>query len=113
MLIVDLVRLQQIGVIVAGVLAAAIGVMHQAWLHGAASERHAERRQRQLVFQRAIQRPSDHAARVGVQNHRQEHELVAQANVGNIGPPELIGRGQDHVPRQVRIHSCARGWNRS
>src|SRR5450755_4573636 len=33
----------------------------------------------------------------------QEHELIAQADVCNIGPPELIGPGQDHVPRQVRV----------
>ena len=29
--------------------------------------------------------------------------LVAQSDVGDIGPPQLIDRGQHHVPRQARI----------
>ena len=50
----------------------------------------------------AIQRPPDHASRVGVEHNSQEHELVAQPNVRNIGPPELIRRSKNHIPRQVR-----------
>ena len=55
------------------------------------------------IFHGSIQRPTDHAARVGVQDHRQEHELVAQPDVGDIGHPQLIDAGQHHFARQVRI----------
>ena len=78
--------------------------MHQAGFDRAARERHAQRDERERIFQRAIQRPANNAARVRIQNHSQEHELVTQADVGDIGPPQLIHRGQNHIPRQVRIH---------
>ena len=52
-------------------------------------KRDAQRGQRERTFHRAIQRPTDHAAQVRVQNHGQEHELVVQPDVGDIGPPEL------------------------
>jgi hypothetical protein len=68
-------------------------MMHQAGLDGAARERHAQRGQREFVFHRAIQRPADRAARVRVQNHGEEDELVAQPDVGDIGAPQLIDRG--------------------
>ncbi len=58
---IDSVRLQQVGVIVACVLAAAIGVVHQAGLDASPRQSHAERRQRQLVFHVAIQRPGGHS----------------------------------------------------
>jgi hypothetical protein len=74
--------------------------MDQAGSDDAVRQRHAQRRQRQFIFHRAIQRPSNHTARVGVQDHREEHELVAQPDIGNIGPPQLIGRRQDHARRR-------------
>ena len=82
-------------------------MMHQARLDHAPRQGHAQRAQRQLIFHGAVQRPADHAARVSVQNHRQEDELLAQPDVGDIGPPELIDAGQHHVPRQVRVDLAA------
>ncbi len=45
--------------------------------------------QRERIFHRSIQRPADNTSRVSIQNHGQEDELVAQADVGDIGPPQF------------------------
>lgn len=79
----DAVRLEQIGVVVACVLGAAIGMMDETSADDAARQRHAQRGQSQLVFHRAIQCPTDHTARVGVQDDGQKHKLVAQPDIGD------------------------------
>jgi len=73
------------------------------WLDASPRQRHAQRRQCQLVFHVAIQHPADYAAREGVQDHSQEDELLAQPDVGDICSPELIHAGQNHAGCQVRI----------
>jgi hypothetical protein len=45
----------------------------------------------------------DHAARAGIQDHRQEHELILQADVGDVGHPELVDVGYHHLPGQIRV----------
>src|SRR5271157_3823423 len=65
----DTVFLQQVRVVGGGVLHAAIGVMHQAGRGLALLQHHAQGLQDQLGFQRAVQRPTEDAAREGVQNH--------------------------------------------
>ena len=64
---------------------------------------HAQRLERQLVFQRAVQRPADHPPGEGIQNHREIDELPQQPDVGNIGYPELVQARQGHPARQVGI----------
>jgi hypothetical protein len=59
---VDLVVLQQVRVVLGGVLDASIGVMYQARTGRAAAQGHAQSRNRQFVLQAPIQRPSDDAA---------------------------------------------------
>jgi hypothetical protein len=73
----------------------------QSRLDDASGQRHPEGVERQLVFQSSVQRPTDDAARVSVQNDGQEHELVTQPDVGDVRHPQLIGAVQDHVSRQI------------
>ena len=81
--------------------------MHQPRLDARLRQRHPQRRKRQFVLHRPVQRPADHAAREGVEDHRQVHELVPQPNVGDVGHPELVDAGQHHLARQVRIDLAA------
>lgn len=39
---------------------------------------------------KVLQYPANHAARAGVQDHRQKHKLVLQADVGDIRNPQLV-----------------------
>jgi hypothetical protein len=58
---------------------------------------HAECGDRQVVFQRAIQRPTDHPPRKYVQHGRQEYQLHFQSNVGEVRHPQLIQPCQRHL----------------
>ena len=95
----DVVVLEQLRVVAAGILHPAVGVMHQFRRHRAPRQRHAQGCQREQVLQRAVQLLADHASRVGVQNHGQVDELHFQPDVGDVGPPQLIDAGQRHLPR--------------
>jgi len=50
------------------------------------------------------QRPAHHAPRECVQNHGQIHKLLGQANVNQIGYPELIDATQLQACGQIHIH---------
>ena len=84
------VLFEKSSVVAAGVLRAAIGMMHQSRLDGPPGQGQAKSAQRQFIFQRPVQRPADHAARVSIQDDSQKHELFAKPDVGNISAPELI-----------------------
>src|SRR5215831_15450995 len=45
----------------------------------------------------------DHAPRIGIQDDRQINKFLFQPDVGDIGHPELIHAGQDHLGSQVGI----------
>jgi len=62
----DAIGFEQIRVVLAGVLRATVGMMHQTGLDGAARKRQAERRECERIFHRAIRRPADYAARVRI-----------------------------------------------
>jgi len=59
---------------------------------------------RQFTVQAPSQAPAHRPARIRVQNHRQENKLPPQANVGDVGHPELIHGRDLHAPRQIQIH---------
>ena len=94
---VDAVILQQIGVVVAGVLRTAIGVVDQPRAHGPAGQRHPQSGQRQFVFHSTVQRPADHSAGIGIRHHRQVDEFFPQPDVCDIGHPELVDSRQHQV----------------
>ncbi len=41
---------------------------------------------------------------VSIQNHRQVVEFGFQADVGDVGHPELVDAGQHQAARRIRIH---------
>src|ERR1019366_1829753 len=100
----DLVRLYPSDIVVAGILHATVGVVHQSGRGPPLLRRHLQRRYGQPGFQRGFQRPTQHAPRKRVQHHRQVHELLPQSDVSDIGPPELVDATYDQRCRQVRIH---------
>ena len=98
------VGFQQAGVIAGGILAAAIGMMHQPRRRLPQFQRHPQGGQRKIVFQADVQCPTNHAARKSIDHHRQVHKLALQANVGDIGHPQLVDASQRHLPGQVGVH---------
>ena len=91
-------------VFVAGVLRAAIRVMHQTRTGTTRGNGSIQRCQRQPRFQGPLQRPAHHAARVSIQHHGQINEFFLQPHVGDVGHPELVDIAQHQVFREVRIH---------
>jgi len=78
-------------------------VVDQPRLDDASGQSHPKGPERQFVFQSSVQRPANDAARVSIQNDSQEHELVAQPDVGDVSHPQLISTCQDHFPRQIGV----------
>src|SRR5215471_5349228 len=65
---------------------------------------HAERLQRQIIFQGAVQRPANHPTRKRIDDYRQIYKLGFQTNVGDVGDPEPVNPAQFHLALQVRIY---------
>ena len=101
--------MKQWGVVTAGVLHAAIGVMHQSGLGPSPRQSHARGLQGQRRLQGVLQGPADHPPEEGVQHYRQVDKLHLQADVGEVSDPELVqsaqhqGTGQVGVDRQTVI----------
>jgi RHS repeat-associated protein len=89
------------------VLHAPIRVMHQSGPRSSSCQSHAERLQREGGFEHRLQGPADHPSGKGVQNHGQVDELQLQADVSDVGNPELMETGQRQRARQVGIHRQA------
>ena len=73
------------------------------------------RRQRQIVLDGSTQRPADDAARISVENHRQENEFLLQPYVGDVGDPQLVHARRRYLPGQIRVDLAAvvgRRWSR-
>ncbi len=105
----DTVRGEQLCVLAASVLHAAVGVMNQPGGNTAPLDGHAQSADGEFRFQSSFERPADHQTRIGIQDHGQIHELLPQTEVGEIGNPELIRRHRHEVPGQVRIDPEAMG----
>jgi len=64
---------------------------------------HAQGFKYEYGFQTAPQCPADAASRKGIQQNRQIHELHLQADVGDVGHPELIDARQHHFLGYIRV----------
>lgn len=69
--------------------------------HLALIERHLQGRQGEAGLQVIVQRPAGHLAAEGVDHHRQIDESLVQTHIGDVGHPQLVGRGRDQAARQV------------
>ena len=78
---------KQLHILPACILAAAIGVVHQARQGLPLRDGLLKRGHRQLCCQAAPQRPAHHLTRPGVQHHGQIDELGAQADIGDVSHP--------------------------
>ena len=76
-----------------GVRGALIGVMNAPRARSAVRHRHVQGRQSHVLIGPWAHGPSDHAARVQVQDHGQVHPARARRNRGQIARPDPIGRG--------------------
>jgi hypothetical protein len=84
----DPMCLEQGGVRVRGIVPPAIRVVHQPRPNRSRRQRHSQRSQRQLSFHLAIQRPAGAPATGGIQEHRQVHKFLRQAEVGHVCDPQ-------------------------
>ena len=66
------------------------------------AERHLQGSEHQLRAQVVGHGPTHGLSAPGVEHDGQVDELVAQADVGQIGHPKLVGGGHVHARRQVR-----------
>jgi hypothetical protein len=69
----------------------------------ASHQGHTQRFQDKSGFQTALQGPAQAASGKCIQHNRQVHKLPLQADVGDIGNPELIDAGQHHACGHVGI----------
>ena len=96
--------LEQIRILVAGILNASVGVMHQTGLDFPMRQGHLQGRNHHTSIYAPLQCPPDDAARVSVKNNGQINELTLQANVGDVGPPQNIDVRHRKFLCQVRIN---------
>ena len=97
------VLLELCGVVSRGILHATVRMMDKPRPWAATHQGHTQRFQGKSGFQTAVQGPAQAASRKCVQHNRQVHKLPLQADVGDIGNPELIEAGQHHACGQVGI----------
>jgi hypothetical protein len=75
----------------------------------ARAQRHPQRVEHQRGAHVARELPADHAAAVGVQYEREEHQALPAAQVGQIRDPEPIRRRSAEVaPDEIRSPACRR-----
>src|SRR5512141_662180 len=100
----------QLGLIVrAGVLTAAISVLHQTWRRLSASHGHAQGGLHQLSSHRLIEGPAHNPARMHIQDRGQIQPTLTGWDVRHIAQPKLIGRtGLEVLRDKVRRHRI--GW---
>ena len=84
--------LQLLHVIVTGVLATLIGMVHQPGARPALLERPRECQQRKLGIQTASEGPADHFTRENIQHDRQIDKISLESDVSNIGYPPRFHR---------------------
>ena len=75
----DAVGLQPFAIFVAGILHAAVGVVDETRRGTAGRQRHVERFDSQARLEVVGERPTDHLARMGVENDGQVNELRRQS----------------------------------
>ena len=96
----DLAQAQ--GVVAAGVLHAAVGMMDQVLQRTATrGDGLVERLERQAGLQMIGERPADDFPGEGVHDHRQIDELLRQTDVGDVRDPDMIRRSEHSLARQI------------
>ena len=97
-------RIQERDVVVAEILHATIRVMNATGRRLSRGNRLSQRRERQLGIDVFGDRPADDAAREQIEDHRQIHEAVADADVGQIRRPGLVDPREAASRQPVRVH---------
>src|SRR5664280_1132167 len=91
----------------AAVLHPAVGVVHDARLDGAVSQRPVQCAERQFRTQLLAQLPTHDPPRISVHHDRHIQERLSQAHVGDVGHPQLVHAAESQAGGQVRIHRIA------
>jgi hypothetical protein len=94
------VERQQPLIIVAGVLAAAMRVVHQTRRRLAVLLCHPEGVQREAAFEPFAQRPADHPARAQIEDYRQVQPTLQGPHLSNVRDPAAVGCGYGKPPLQ-------------
>ena len=77
-------------VISGSILHALVRMMDQPWVNDATVQRHLQGSQSQLRVDVARDGPTDAATTKSIEQHCQINKLTQQANVSDVGHPELI-----------------------
>src|SRR5690349_8042909 len=96
----DAVYRQQLLILVAGVLAAAIRVMQQTLRRMAVLQRHLQGVQHDAAFEPFAERPANHAAREQIDDYRQVQPTLQGPQIGNVCDPAPVGGGHGKLPVQ-------------
>src|SRR6516165_9095081 len=102
----DAVNRQQLLILVAGVLAAAIRVMQQTLRRLAVLQGHLQGVQRDAAFEPFTQRPADHATREQIEDDRQVQPTLQGPDIGNVGDPAAVEGGHCKPPVQQILPDC-------
>jgi hypothetical protein len=87
-------------VVTSGILAAAVGVVHQTGQRPTPLKRHVQRSQRQLLGHLLVHRPADHLAGEEVEHDGQVQPAFAGPDVAQIGQPDRVRRLDRELPIQ-------------
>src|SRR5216683_2348356 len=96
----DAVYRQQLLILVAGVLAAAIRVVQQTLRRLAVLQCHLEGVEHDTAFEPFAQRPADHSAREQIEDYRQVQPTLEGPHISNVGDPAAVGCGHCKPPLQ-------------
>ena len=86
--------------LLAGVLAALVGMMQQRAAGAASPDRHQHRVDDELRGHLRAHRPADHAAREQIQHHRHIQPTLGGPQVGEVGDPFGVGAAGGELPVQ-------------
>src|SRR5215469_5687355 len=91
---------QQLLILAAGVLAAAIRVMQQTLRRMAVLQCHLQGVQRDAAIEPFAERPADHAAREQIDDYRQVQPTLQSPQIANVCDPAAVGGGHCKLPVQ-------------
>jgi hypothetical protein len=104
----NVVRGEQRRILPARILDAAIGMMDQAAGSGFASaESHVQRGNGQARLQVGFERSADHPPAERVKHNGDKCKLLLQADIGDVGDPQLVKTGHLQATGQVGHHPPA------
>jgi hypothetical protein len=109
------VLFQQFLVVMAGVLAAAIGMMNQTRRWFSQVDRHYQGPDHQRLFHAPIDRPTDHAAGIKIDDDGQIDPALLSPQISDVRTPSLVRCRRrkipiQHVPRHWKIVLAVRRY---